>query len=216
MGETFVNSPEIRSFVEISGNLNAVRAIAYDTAKYLQRPCGGRRGKIGNRMSPRSWCRMVWRLNCITTPLPWFVTLTYHDEFPASGVLCKIHLKEFLRRIKVSTYFWVLEAQQRGAPHFHLALGEKPPSEFHVLSIWQSVVGDSSITQVKVEKFRKPPAAYFGKEAGKRCQKRFPKGFAAGRFWGQSRNLETLTEVHEVTREMHSYAANYPIRFLKP
>lgn len=52
-------------------------------------------------------------------------TLTYGCNFPVSGKTAKKHLNAFLvaarREFGPFEYFWVLEFQQRGAVHFHIA-----------------------------------------------------------------------------------------------
>lgn len=52
------------------------------------------------------------------------ITLTYPADFPADGRLVKSHLHKFLLWLKYQyryvAYFWFLEFQRRGAPHFHI------------------------------------------------------------------------------------------------
>ena len=50
------------------------------------------------------------------------ITLTYPNEFPADGKEVKRHLAAFLQwlRRKKCAYLWVLEFQERQAPHFHI------------------------------------------------------------------------------------------------
>lgn len=54
-----------------------------------------------------------------------FVTLTYHDGFPAP-MEAKVHLDTFIKRLEREFgprgLIWKCEPQQRGAPHFHLLI----------------------------------------------------------------------------------------------
>lgn len=59
-------------------------------------------------------------------PLPFFATLTYHQNFQDARA-AKRHLNAFFQRFRRLAgaefrYIWKLEPQKRGAAHFHLAL----------------------------------------------------------------------------------------------
>lgn len=65
------------------------------------------------------------RLDKSELPLPFFVTLTYRDNYQdPKGA--KDHLNTFFQRWRRKdrrfAYFWKMEPQKRGAVHFHLAL----------------------------------------------------------------------------------------------
>lgn len=55
---------------------------------------------------------------------PYFITLTYPKKYPKEREEYKSDLDTFLKRLKRSygnlEYLWRLEAQRRGAPHYHL------------------------------------------------------------------------------------------------
>jgi hypothetical protein len=57
---------------------------------------------------------------------PYFVTLTYPEKYPVKREEYKSDLETFLKRLKRAAgdleYLWRLEAQKRGAPHYHLLL----------------------------------------------------------------------------------------------
>ncbi|MDZ7659639.1 hypothetical protein [Fodinibius sp.] len=57
---------------------------------------------------------------------PYFVTLTYPERYPVDREEYKSDLDTFLKRLKRAAgdveYLWRLEAQKRGAPHYHLLL----------------------------------------------------------------------------------------------
>ncbi len=59
-------------------------------------------------------------------PLPYFVTLTYHNTWPEDPRAWKEQLKSLKKRMerlyRGVTLIWRLEYQKRGAPHFHLLL----------------------------------------------------------------------------------------------
>lgn len=60
-------------------------------------------------------------------------TLTYGANYPLSGKIAKKHLNHFLiatkRNFGPHEYVWVLEFQERGAVHFHIATTLAPPSD---------------------------------------------------------------------------------------
>jgi len=80
------------------------------------------------RFTERSRQRMMSkgrRLKKSGLPLPYFVTLTYHKNY-TDCQRAKEHLNTFLQRWRRRggdfAYFWKLEAQKRGAIHFHLGM----------------------------------------------------------------------------------------------
>lgn len=115
-----------------------------------------------------------------TTPIQ-FLTLTYHDDYP-SPIDTKKHIKILFDRLRRragwagASMIWRLEFQRRGAPHFHIMIFNAPYmwSREYVrdadgvalvgsdgklalspdcwLGIWQDIVGDRTITQIKNEK----------------------------------------------------------------
>ena len=134
-----------------------------------------------------------------------FITLTYPAVFPASGLECKKHLDRFLRAMKkrwpYTRYFWVLEFQERGAPHFHIVVNAFIPKAWISAQWARSVFGDVSSPYrcdllragTRVEGVRRDKAGvckYFAKYAAKQEQKEVPGFFQdVGRFWGSSRDL---------------------------
>jgi hypothetical protein len=66
-----------------------------------------------------------------------FVTLTYPAEFPtarASKVDLSTWLKRFERQFGPRWMLWKIEAQRRGAPHYHLLI--RAPEAQHDLQAW--------------------------------------------------------------------------------
>ena len=85
------------------------------------KPGAGVRGEITrwSRPSIRRFMLMVKNASCEWISL---ITLTYPREYTADGKAVKKHLNSFLqylRRLGLA-YCWVLEFQERGAPHFHI------------------------------------------------------------------------------------------------
>jgi hypothetical protein len=137
-----------------------------------------------------------------------FITLTYPAAYPANGIICKKHLKEFLRREQrrnsqdreqaAFSAVWFLEFQKRGAPHFHVfqttlinAFDELQAMRRRVAAAWFDIcsTGDPAHaragTNVEIIKEKGHVIAYAAKYAAKQDQKMVPNGFQnVGRFWG--------------------------------
>lgn len=139
------------------------------------------------------------------------VTLTYPSSYPSDGKAVKKHLEKFIAwvlRVGVESYFWFMEFQRRGAPHFHIftAGGMLPKMKTAVSQKWFDIVGSEDPKHLKagtrVEKLRRPDAAgrYAAKYAGKPHQKRVPDGYQnVGRWWGHSRDVKPLPlEIKEI------------------
>lgn len=93
---------------------------------------GGRRGDVTefSRASRRRLMKLLNSVNRDATALPYFVTLTYHDTWPADRKGRKRHLDAFRKRLERRfgrfPAVWRLEFQRRGAPHYHLLLFLRP------------------------------------------------------------------------------------------
>ena len=168
--------------------------------------------------SRASRLNMRWTFNA----LPWgdvpgrlaMVTLTYPREFPMSGPLVKKNMEAFKMRWlrKWGTEIvgaWVLEFQERGAPHIHAYVGLPAGAtlEWHegwqrdmwtwALDAWDGVVCSGDPVHKRYGVDVRPcffggatvnanrVADYFWRESGKYGQKTVPDGFEnVGRFWG--------------------------------
>lgn len=79
-----------------------------------------------SRGSRRRLMNDVYSINFDRVELPYFVTLTYHDEWPSEAAEWKAQVKALARRLERTwghlAYYWRLEFQERGAPHLHLLL----------------------------------------------------------------------------------------------
>lgn len=129
------------------------------------------------------------------------VTLTYPGSWPTNGPALKQDINAFtqwLRRRKIR-YVWVLEFQERGAPHFHLLI-DGWVSKSELSKAWFRIVGSGDVrhlavgTQVKgIDENTDKLAWYLSKYLGKDSQKNVPDGFKdVGRFWGATRGLIKL------------------------
>jgi hypothetical protein len=59
------------------------------------------------------------------------ITLTYGREVPTDGKTVKLHLSRFIKwlnRYGIQDYFWVIEFQVRGAPHYHIMTDVRNPT----------------------------------------------------------------------------------------
>lgn len=138
-----------------------------------------------------------------------FVTLTYPNNYPKDGKSVKKDLNLFLTKMRQRfsglDYFWFLEFQKRGAPHFHL-LTTVEPSRYncHVVSkCWADTVKtDWALVynvhkglygnRCSLERVKQKDGArrYVLKYALKAYQKTVPKYYKnVGRFWGTSKNV---------------------------
>lgn len=83
---------------------------------------GGRRGKV-TELSSISRSRMLFVMSSTDVKFGSMITLTYPVEYPSDGKRAKSHLNDFLRSLQNrygGSYFWFIEFQVRGAPHFHV------------------------------------------------------------------------------------------------
>lgn len=133
-----------------------------------------------------------------------FLTVTYPAEFPTDGREVKRHLNAlcaWLRRKKVA-YVWIMEFQERGAPHFHfLVAGWLNKKE--VAQRWTAIVNPTFPSErakmleasTRIEAVKNPDhvGGYMGAYMSKLEQKIVPKEFKnVGRFWGASRTVYRL------------------------
>jgi hypothetical protein len=160
--------------------------------------------------SDKSRARLRFLAENSTRPLLSQFGLTYHDQWPTDGRECKQHLNAWLtavRRILPGVgYLWLLEFQQRKAPHFHVFFTVPPSAEqWDMLSeAWCRLTApDDEVclwwhgskrgkTWIAWDMFS---ANYLTKYLDKEAQKAIPEGYVNfGRFWGNSRDLKPLPE----------------------
>lgn len=198
---------------------------------------GGKRAEI-TEFSKASRRRLMRLLNSVDrdrAALPYFVTLTYHRNWPKDRGGRKRHLDAFRKRLerKLGRFpaVWRLEFQKRGAPHYHLLLFLEPGQvarEFgqgrrelrrEALSrlrcavswLWHEVAEPDSPehfvagTQVQEVRSWRGVNAYAAKYMAK-LEKLDPSAAPIGRFWGLWRR-DLLPISHQLTTisEEHYY-----------
>ena len=139
------------------------------------------------------------------------VTLTYPGDYPRDGKECKRHLNLFLTHLRKDykglKYFWFMEFQERGAPHFHLYVSCLIPGKTYTSPLWYRIVnsGDAkhlnSGTNITVFENPEHVIKYATAYAKKATQKMTPEDFkCVGRFWGSSRKLcEPIVELSDLS-----------------
>lgn len=163
------------------------------------RGSGGKRGEI-TELSADSLRRLAFVAANMPVAFPTMITLTYPDQWETNGAIVKANFRAMLqwlrRRIRPLSYFWFLEFQRRGAPHFHLFIqGWIKPK---VLSrAWYRIVESGDVNHLRagtrIERVRKKGGAarYAVKYAMKAYQKTVPGEYRnVGRFWGHSADVK--------------------------
>ena len=183
----------------------------------------GKREKI-MEFSDKSRREMLFTLHKLDVKWISFITLTYPRDFPVNGEAVKRDLNYWLTKYRrywrnnglEARYFWFLEFQERGAPHYHI-ITDKPDyrdrnRQFeaiwwakrvsaHVYTGEPDTMVFSLQEQVNVYKVHYHQKAfqpireengaikYAAKYAYKAKQKIVPSDYDnVGRFWGVSRN----------------------------
>lgn len=206
----------------------------------------GRSGRVITGFSAKSRSNMRWRFST----LPWatlgdrlaMVTLTYPREFPMDGLAVRRHRAMWYRRWRRQwgelRGAWVLEFQERGAPHIHTYVslpqamkaqereGMRGYTNEWALETWSGIVGSGDPLHAKwgvnvrpcffgeAERSIERISDYFWKESGKLSQKQAPEGYTGlGRAWG----IWGMTPIeHEVVLSRDSFVAiRRPLRQLR-
>ena len=207
------------------GNLTQIKAPSQSKASPGG---GGLRGKIWefSRGARRRMMEEIFSLNLDAIQLPYFITLTYHESWPEDPAAWKAQLNALEKRIERAwgpvSYYWRLEFQERGAPHFHLLLWLQEPDlrEWHpthritrlrnnIAWWWNEIAGEGSMkhydagTQVKKCESMRHLAGYLSKYVAK------PEQFSEsckhpGKLWGRRRPewlprnaLKRMVEPHQ-------------------
>lgn len=156
------------------------------------------RGRISS-FSSRSRQRLLERLLSLSVPPTCMITLTYPRFYPADAKVWKKHLDNFakalLYQFPQAWFFWKLEPQKRGAPHFHLVgyLGENLNPTFvrkWVSYTWYRIVRsgyhEHLLAGTRVDFIVTPEqvSAYVCKYVAKASTVSYPEWAHPGRFWG--------------------------------
>lgn len=125
------------------------------------------------------------------------ITLTYPKDYPMNGEIVKAHLHKFLLWLTYHgyKYIWVLEFQERGAPHFHILVDKEIPHQ-KVAQSWYRIVGSGDEkhlkagTEVRAIRAKDSIGYYLTTYMEKARQKSVPPEYEkVGRFWGSSKGL---------------------------
>lgn len=167
--------------------------------------CNWATASRGNRksitaFSPRARNNLLKKLFSLSQQPSIFITLTYPQYFPADSHEWKRHLDNFRRvfmeKFPSSWFYWKLEPQRRGAPHYHLLgnLGEEINLHLlrkYIANLWFAVcdTGDfrhlcagTSVEQLSPS--AKGIQAYTSKYIGKVDTTLYAGWAHPGRFWG--------------------------------
>jgi len=182
--------------LEVQGSLLAV-ANGYDRCP---RRVPAHRGSVGE-FSSASRKRMLRKSARLSPSQGIFLTLTYPARYPDPRT-AKNHLRalleRFRRRYPNASGLWRLEAQERGAPHFHLLMFDLPFVPFWTLKHWWAEIVadyvDATLPFVRIEycdnvrKVSRYIAKYCAKvEPGKSFFNNgsyLHAGPGPGRYWG--------------------------------
>lgn len=161
----------------------------------------GKRSKI-TQFSPRARKNMLKAIFGLSQYPSIFITLTYPRFYPADSQEWKRHLDNFFRDVRrkfpQAWFFWKLEPQKRGAPHFHLIGDLGSEIKIHIFrnylaQLWFRIVDSKDTKHLNagtqadyisdsIGKMRAYVCKYVGK-ADAECS--FPEWSEPGRFWGR-------------------------------
>lgn len=186
---------------------------------HFRQPCNSivkpgpeRRGKV-REFSKKSRNRLAIELFSLNESPDLFLTLTYPTYYPADSSAWKNDLHKFSKvlqyRFPGSWFYWRLEPQKRGAPHYHLlgSLG----SQFNLKLFrkwlshaWANAVGSGGETYKKhllagtnarvVKSSSAMLHFYVSKYLSKPSTADLPEWKTPGRFWGRigQRNIPAI------------------------
>lgn len=169
-----------------------------DLLRVSAKSVGGKRSYVSG-FSNSSRLRLMRLLATLRRDcVPVFITLTYPSTWPDTPKDWKRHLDNFRRQLfrlyPDAAIVWKLEAQRRGAPHFHLMLYGvyeiQPGFLSWVSSTWYRVVGSGDERHLKagtrVEYLRSYRGAmsYAAKYMDKTVDDLPEEWGRPGRFWG--------------------------------
>lgn len=134
MGKLNLSPEEINSLYPIVGVRVRKRGLQVVRQSLMERvgKGGGSRRPI-ELLSRRSLSNFAYKVGNAPISFTSLLTLTYGQNFAQDGKTAKRGLASVLqalrRRFSGVKYFWFLEFQERGAPHFHVGLSISPTTE---------------------------------------------------------------------------------------
>jgi hypothetical protein len=184
---------------------------------------GGPRGQI-KRLTARARSHLAFVVAATSVEFRSILTLTYGNFWTSDMAVSKSHLNAILTYLRYTqgaalSYVWVMEFQQRGAPHYHLLLSIERPPEHECKELayrWSNTISpkldwrmsaealhDVADDRNKVYRVHRHPSAwenikspdgavrYMTKYCLKANQKNVPPEFTnVGRFYGYSRDVK--------------------------
>lgn len=165
----------------------------------------GGRGKI-KKLSRKSLERMALFASETELKFKTMITLTYPREYGLNGKRVKSDLNKYLVKLRrycpMVGYFWFLEFQRRGAPHYHIMVDCEVGHIYRAFLAldWAAIVGKDMDNVFYVHnrqdacgKIRKEDGAkrYVLKYCSKIEQKTVPERYQdVGRFWGFNKKVK--------------------------
>lgn len=142
--------------------------------------------------SRRRLLRLLSTVQTSRLPPARFVTLTFHRP-PEDWHACALAFRQWMRR-QNALYIWRLEAQERGAPHYHLIIWCEHWNSAEAESTWHRIAANGSTAHAEYGYDEQPLETYAQAfaYAAKYCAKRdrdLPEGLRNHRIWGASRAL---------------------------
>lgn len=212
-GATSVNPPSADAYsVSIYAGYTDFRGTSVFSRSRKVSP--GKRQTI-RAFSPKARRDLLKKIFALSALPDLCITLTYPGLYSADPTEWKRHLDNFFREVRRhfpdSWFFWKLEPQRRGAPHFHL-LGSLGEQRLHITILrqfvaetWYRVVDSGDEKHLRAgtqtdyidDSFGKV-RSYVCKYVGKPTASDLPQWAAPGRFWGVfgRKNLPAATCCH--------------------
>jgi hypothetical protein len=213
--------------LEMRSRMSRVKRIGCDIV-----PGQGARRDVVKTLSVSSGLRLQQTV-CSVNPehgLPYWICLTYPKDYPGSWQVWKVHLNNFQRQVLNvwGKHFigavWRLEAQRRGAPHYHLMLWLKLSDDHQtqvgfrewIADTWFKIVGSedpkhlkagTSCELLKDDSALQGVVGYVGKYLGKDSVHPDSQVFKSpvGRYWGVWNKKRLLSEPEKVKISKEEY-----------
>ena len=133
-----------------------------------------------------------------------FILLTYPRKYPSDGKKVKKHLDTFFKRLKRYCpdikYLWVIEFQERGAPHYHILVDQEIDKNW-LSQNWYEIVDSKDErhlrvgTTIELVRSKNHAVAYIINYLKKINQKTVPEEYKnVGRFWSHSSKILEVDE----------------------
>jgi len=183
-----------------------------------------------SKFTPRSRSNLLKRIFSLSSFPTLFVTLTYPKYFPADSKEWKRHLDNFRHELLIRYpnlwFFWKLEPQKRGAPHFHLigSLGPKENVVYlrnYIAMLWFVTCGTGDPKHLKagtqvdyIADAQGKMRSYVSKYIGKTDLANYEGWEHPGRFWGiiGRKNLPPILSIKVFLSDSQYYTVKRLVR----